>query len=225
MAEPKASAITATLLDRYGRTYADELGIRIAAGTPSALFRLMVASILFSARINASQSVKAARALSDAGWTSAQKLAEASWDERVKVLNEHGYARYDERTASMLGDACAFLLDRYGGDLRRLREAAGRDPRRERTLLKQVKGIGDVCVDIFFREVQVTWDELYPFVDQRAARAARKLGLPDDPHKLASGRDRQTFTRLVTALIRADLAGDKDEVLKAAAGQRTTAGT
>ena len=97
------------------------------------------------------------------------------------MLNRHGYARYDERTAAMLGDACELLLERYRGDLRRLRDEAGRDPRRERRLLKQVKGLGDVGVDIFFREAQVAWEELFPFVDRRAAQTARRLGLDADP--------------------------------------------
>jgi hypothetical protein len=33
----------------------------------------------------------------------AEKLAAASWQQRVRALNRHGSARYDERTASMLG--------------------------------------------------------------------------------------------------------------------------
>jgi hypothetical protein len=51
----------------------------------------------------------------------------------------------------MLVDACELLLDRYRGDLRRLRAEAGRDPRQERRLLVQVRGLGEVGVDIFFR--------------------------------------------------------------------------
>jgi hypothetical protein len=85
-----------------------------------------------SARIGAGQAVKAAHALTEAGWTTADNLAATSWRERVRVLNRHGYARYDERTTSMLGDACELLLDRYRGDLRRLRTEAGQDPRQER---------------------------------------------------------------------------------------------
>ena len=157
MAKPPADRVLTALLERHGQTYAQELGIDVAKGTPSPLFRLLVASILFSARIGAGQAAKAARALTDEGWTTAEKLAATSWRERVRVLNRHGYARYDERTASMLGDACELLLDRYRGDLRRLRAEAGRDPRQERRLLKEVKGLGEVGVDIFFREAQVAW--------------------------------------------------------------------
>jgi hypothetical protein len=225
VAEPGTGAIVDALLERHGRTYAEELGIDVARGTPSVLFRLLVASILFSTRIHASQAAKAARATFDAGWTTAEKLAATTWEERATLLNRHGYARYDERTASILGDACALLLDRYRGDLRRLRAEAGRDPGRERRLLKEIKGIGDVGTDIFFREAQVTWEELFPFLDRRAGGAAADLGLPADAQALARGRDPRTFTRVVAGLVRTELAGDQGEVLDAArAGERVGAG-
>src|SRR5215218_7347331 len=213
VAKPPADTVIDALLERHGQTYAEELGIDVAKGTPSVLFRLLVASILFSARIGAGQAVKAARALADEGWTTAEKLAATSWQQRVWVLNRHGYARYDERTASMLGDACELLVDRYRGDLRRLRAEAGRDPKEERRLLTEVKGLGEVGVDIFFREAQVVWEELFPFVDRRAAR---RLGLDADPRALAGDRNPEAFARLVAALVRAGLANDHDAVLEAA---------
>lgn len=216
MAKPSTDSVIEALLERHGQTYAEELDIKLAKGTPSVLFRLLVASILFSARIGAGQAVKAARALTDEGWTTAEKLAATSWGERVRVLNRHGYAGYDERTAAMLGDACELLVDRYRGDLRRLRAAAGQDPRQERRLLKEVKGLGEVGVDIFFREVQVTWEELFPFLDRRAAQAARRLGLDADPRTLVGDRDPKAFARLVAALVRTGLAHDHDAVLEAA---------
>lgn len=204
------------LLDRFGRTHAAELGIDPSKG-PSHLFRLLCAAILFSARISTDIAVQAARALADEGWTTADKLADSTWARRAKVLNEAGYARYDERTASMLGETAEHVRDRYGGDLRRLRKEAGQDPKAERRLLTECKGLGDVGADIFFREVQGVWEELYPFVDKRARKAARALGLSDDPTKLAGLVDRSDFPRLVAALVRTELAGAHDEV-RAAAG-------
>jgi endonuclease III len=217
MAKPSRSRIERALLDRHGRTYAEELGINLARETPSALFKLLVAAILLSARIGAKQGTTAARALFAAGWTTPRKLADSAWEERVRVLNRNGYARYDERTATMLGQAAELLLERYGGDLRKLREEAGRDPVRERALLRQLKGLGNVGVDIFFREVQVAWEELYPFADERALAEARSLGLPGDPKALARGHDREAFARLVAALIRSSLAKDREQILQAAA--------
>jgi hypothetical protein len=83
----------------------------------------------------------AAKALFHQGWTTPQKLAATSWDGRVRVLNHAGYARYDETTARMLGDTTALLLEKYKGDLRKLRHKAGGDPDEERRLLKEFKGI------------------------------------------------------------------------------------
>jgi hypothetical protein len=54
--------IVEAVLARHGRTYCAEIGIDIARNTPAPLFQLLVASLLFSARIPAEQAVEAARA-------------------------------------------------------------------------------------------------------------------------------------------------------------------
>lgn len=205
-----------TLLRAHGRTYAAEIGFDPAKNTPSPLFRLLCASLLFSARISGDIAVSAAKALASQGWTTAKKLSDSSWEQRTRTLNEAGYARYDERTATMLGETADFLLERYGGDLRKLREEAGREVEAERRLLKRCKGIGDVGVDIFFREAQGAWDELYPFLDKRARDSADGLGIGDDPRALARLVDKSDFPRLASALVRASDATTRDEVLQAA---------
>lgn len=53
MAKPPADAVVDAPLERHGQTYAEELGIDVAKGTPLVLFRLLVASVLFSVRIGA----------------------------------------------------------------------------------------------------------------------------------------------------------------------------
>jgi endonuclease III len=218
MAKPSADRIIETLLERRGRTYAAELGIDLERDTPWALYRWLCAATLLSARIGADIAMQAARALADQGWTSAQKMADTSWEQRTRTLNQAGYARYDESTARMLGDTAQMLLEKYRGDLRRLRDAAGRDPGRERALLKECKGIGEVGADIFCREVQVAWDELYPFADRRALDAAGRLGLEEDAARLAKRVSRKDYPRLLAALMRTALAKDYDEVLRAAGG-------
>lgn len=216
MSGPSSDEIVKTLLEAHGTTYAEELGIDLSPGTPSALFRWLTASILLSARISADLAMRGAKALSDHGWTTVEKMAGATWEERVRVLNESGYARYDESTSRMLGDTCAMLLDEYGGDLRKLREAAARDPAEERKLLKACKGLGDVGVDIFFREVQTTWDELFPFADRRALETAEQLGLEADAAALSKRVSREAYPRLIAALTRTRLSKDADQVLEQA---------
>ncbi len=134
----------------------------------------------------------------------------------MEVLNEAGYARYQERTSTMLGDSAQLLVERWSGDVRRLREAADGHPSEERKLLKQFKGLGDVGVDIFFRDVQVAWDELRPFADRRALDAARRLDLGRSAEELARRVDGDDFPRLIAALIRVELADDYEAVVAAA---------
>jgi endonuclease III len=208
--------IVAALLDRYGTTYADEAGIDLGRGTPAPLWQLLVLSILLSARITASTAVTAAKAIKREGWTTARKLSESTWERRAEVLHEAGYTRYDERTATMLGDTAGLVLHDYGGDLRRLREAAGRDVAAERRLLKRFKGMGEVGADVFLREAQAVWDEARPFFDRRALDTAGRLGLPKDARRLARIVGDRDAPRLAAALIRAGLARDFDEIRGAA---------
>jgi hypothetical protein len=219
MARPSKDRIVQALLERHGRTYAGELGIDLAKGTPSVLYRWLCAATLLSARIGAGVAMAAAKALAQQGWTTPGKMAAATWEQRTRTLNQAGYARYDESTSRMLGDTASMLIDKYGGDLRKLRAAAGHAPERERVLLKECKGIGEVGADIFGHEAQIAWDELYPFADRRALRAAARLGLEDDPAKLAGRVPHQDFPRLLAALVRTGLARDFESVLEAAAGR------
>ncbi len=218
MADATQRALVRTLLRRYGRTYAEEAGVRIENNTPSALFQLLYMALLLSARIAAGNAMEATIALRKAGLTTPQKMAKASWQERVDVITWHGYKRYDERTSTMLGDTAQRLLDAYRGDLRRLREAAENDVGQEKRLLKQFKGIGDVGADIFLREVQAVWDEVYPYADMKVLNSAGKLGLPEHPEELADLVARNEFPKFTAALIRVDLHRAHETVRAEAAG-------
>lgn len=199
------------LLDRHGRTYAEELGIDVRANTPAPLFRLLCFSLLAAARISADIAVSAAKALADAGLNTVESMADSTWRQRTDILNASGYARYDESTSRTLGDTAELLAERYGGDLRELRARADGDRAVLRELVTECKGIGDVGADIFFREVQAAWTELHPFADDRALAVARRLRLGDDADALAAKVDQRDFPRLVAALVRVGLAGD-DEI-------------
>ena len=165
------------LLDRCGQTYAAEAGIRLA-DTPGPLYQLHVLATLLSARISAGVAVAAARELFGAGYRSPAAMARASWQDRVDALGRGHYRRYDERTATMLGDAAAQLSERWHGDLRRLREAADGEPHRIADLLTGFPGIGPAGASIFLREVQETWPSVGPYVDSRVTAGARSVGLP-----------------------------------------------
>ena len=208
--------VARVLLQLHPRTHMQQAGIRLD-NKPSALFRALCGALLFSARISADIAIAATRALADAGWTTPRKLAGSSWQERAAVLNQAGYARYDERTSTMLGESTELLLERYGGDLRQLRDDAGRDPRREQALLTDFKGIGAVGAAIFCREVQLLWPELHPFADDRALLAAGRLGLGQDAEALARLVAHRDLPRLVSALVRVDADDDYNRVRAMAA--------
>jgi endonuclease III len=201
---PKPEKVIAALVDRYGTTFVQEAGFTLR-DSPSSLFRLLCLALLLSARIRSSIAVNAAKALAKHKWTTPQRLLDSTWEERAKVLNQSGYARYDERTSTMLEQSARLLVERWGGDLRNLRREAERNPSRERQLLQQFKGIGEVGADIFCREVQTIWEELRPFADRRALATAERIGLPADPARLARLAGQDDLSTLVAALIRLHL--------------------
>jgi endonuclease III len=205
MAKKTREELVRRILKAYGRTFAEELGIRIARNRPPELFQLLCAAMLFSARISADNATRAARALKEAGLVTPKKMRETTWQERVDVITWHGYKRYDESTSTMLGQTAEILGERYRDDLRGLREAAERDVQREKKLLQELKGIGPIGADIFLREVQVAWDEAYPYADQKVMEAARKLGLARSRQELARLVPKKDFPRLVAALVRINL--------------------
>ncbi|MFK0136550.1 endonuclease [Streptomyces murinus] len=195
------------LVSGYGRTYAEEAGIRLA-DTPQPLYRLLVLSLLLSARIRASVAVAAARALHEDRLDTPRRMADADWQQRVDALGRGGYRRYDERTATQLGDGAALLDERWGGDLRRLHEEAGGDTGELKRLLQEEPGVGPAGADIFLREAQRVWPEVGPYLDRKALDGADRLGLPKDPEKLTELVGDTEPAVLAAALVRAAL--DKD---------------
>lgn len=192
------------LLDAYGRTYAEDAGIRLK-DTPQPLYQLLVLSCLLSTRIRASVAVAAARALFDAGLRGPRRMADATWQRRVDALGEGGYRRYDESTATRLGDGARLLLDTYGGDLRELRREADGDVRRLSELLQQVPGLGPTGAAIFLREVQGLWPEAAPYVDAKVVQGAGRVDLPKDPARLARLVGEPELPLFTAALVRCAL--------------------
>ena len=53
-----------------------------------------------------------------------------------------------------------------------------------RSRLKEIKGLGDVGVDIFFDTAQAIWPCLAPFLDPRSAKTAEDIGISGDAQAL-----------------------------------------
>jgi hypothetical protein len=200
------------VLDRHGTTFAEEAGIRLK-DEPGSLFQLLVLAELLSARIGADIAVRAARELTAAGFTTPKRMRDSTWGERVRALGRGSYRRYDERTATQLGEAADLVLDRWGGDLRRLAEEADGDVDEAADLLQEVKGIGPTGASVFLREAQAVWPWVRPYLDDRALSGAHRVGLPRDPEELAALVDEGDLARFAAGLVRVSLVGKNDDPL------------
>ena len=194
--------ITKVLLDRYGSTYAEQAGIRLA-NRPAPLYELLVLATLLSARISGDVAVAAARELFAAGYRTPDAMSAASWQDRVDALDRGHYVRYDDRTATMLGEGAEMVTRRWGGDLRKLRDEAHGEAKAATRLLTEFPGIGPTGADIYLREVQGVWPEFAPHLDAKVLDGARKLSLPDNSAELAGlAQSADQLPRLAAALVR-----------------------
>ena len=207
-------ATARAIIREAGTSYAAQAGFTLT-DKPSQLYRLLVLSVLLSTRIKAEIAVSAARELG--AFPTARRMREATWQQRVDALGRGSYVRYDESTATALGNGADLLLDKYGGDLRKLRKKAGGDVRRIKELLREVPSLGPVSIDIFCREAQAVWPELRPYFDKKALSGAEKAGLPKDAGRLAELVDAADYARFSAALVRLTLEKGLLEEIKAPA--------
>ena len=198
------------LVQAYGRTYAAEAGIRLR-DTPGPLYQLLVLAELASTRIRAEVAVAAARALFAAGLRDPRRMLDAEWQQRVDALGGGGYRRYDESTATRLGDGARLLLDRWHGDLRNLHREAGDRTDALGGALQRFPGVGPAGADIFLREVQGVWPAVAPYFGAKALQGADRLGLPTDPGALTRLVGRHDPAGFAAALVRAALHKDVAE--------------
>ncbi|WP_030397352.1 endonuclease [Kitasatospora purpeofusca] len=207
--------ITSRLLSEHGRTYAEEGGITLR-DKPAPLYQLLVLTVLCSIRIKAGTATAAARELFRAGLRTPRAMARSDWQDRVDALGRAHYVRYDESTATALGDGAQLVLDRWHGDLRRMWEAADGRADALHDLLQEVPRIGPVGADIFCREAQAVWPQLRPFFDERACATAEDLGLPHTPHDLGGLVPPDDHAKLAAALVRVGLSKSAAKELQAA---------
>jgi hypothetical protein len=127
--------------------------------------------------------------------------------------------RYDESTATAVGEGAELVHREYRDDLRELRDRADGDPAAIRKLLTGFPRLGPVGADIFCREAQAVWPVLRPALDGKVLDGAKAVGLPadaaapaglvkgDELAALASGRSTTTSRRRYAAAERGNRAG------------------
>jgi endonuclease III len=194
------------LLKVAGTTYAAEAGVRIS-DKPKPLFQLLVLCMLASKPIDATIAMRAGHELFSDGLRTPKAVLDADRRTMIKAFGRAHYVRYDESSATRLTEIAQRVVEEYSGDLREIARRSDDDIGSAKRMLKQFKGIGDTGADIYLREVQDVWTWVRPYFDKRAARAAKSLGLPDDPTELGALAPRAN-ARLAAALVRASLDDD-----------------
>ena len=94
---------------------ARDLGFTVEPGDEAALFKWLLASMLFGHRIAQTIAARTWRVLVDAGIDTPHALAGSRHAALVRMLGEGGYRRYDESTARRLARLGRTLVDDYGG--------------------------------------------------------------------------------------------------------------
>lgn len=182
------------LVRSHGGRYAAVLGINLAKDSGER-FKWFLAAILYGTRISELLATRTWYKFSARGMLAPQRMLDTGWDGLVAILDAGGYVRYDFKTATKLLAVCATLLRDYSGDLDTL-HAAAIDPHDLEARLKALgKGIGDMTVAIFLRELRGIWSKAAPPLSPLALAAAQKIGY------LRQGRqaERMALTRLQQA--------------------------
>lgn len=178
--------------------YSEELGITLRGSRDGELFKWLLASVLFGARISESIAKSTYKAFEKYGLLEPRTILDAGWDFLVyPVMREGGYVRYDEKTSRKILTICQYLLERYRGSLNRLHSEAA-DSRDLEKKLDEFYGVGPVTVNIFLRELRPYWQKADPGPLQIVKKLARRYGID------LSGYDRKTeaFIRMEAGLMR-----------------------
>ena len=163
----------ALLVDTRGGRFSKALGIDLGSGDSHEVFKWLLAAILFGARISEILAVRTFHEFVRAGLTTPQQLLERGWEGLVAILDRGGYVRYDFKTASKLLEVAGHLMDVYGGDLTALHSAAESPADLETRIQALGKGIGEVTVNIFLREMRGIWSKANPSPSELVLAAAR----------------------------------------------------
>jgi endonuclease III len=169
--------ILKALIDRVGGMFSVALGIDLSSRNPEEIFKWFFASVLFGTRISESIVIKTYKEFEKERIILPKDILNTGWDGLVEILDRGGYVRYDFKTATKFLDMGAALIDRYDGDLNVLHSNASGPGDLEERLKALAKGIGDVTVNIFLREMRVIWEKAEPFASELAVSAARHMGI------------------------------------------------
>jgi endonuclease III len=164
-------------VEAYGRRYSEVLGIRLRGGDDGEVFKWFLASLLFGAPITEFAAIKTYGCFERHGVLTAEKILEAGWEGLVGILDEGGYTRYDYKTADKLLMVANNLVEAYGGSVGRVHGLACDSRDLEGRLKGLGKGVGDVTVSIFLRELRGVWEWADPCPTGLELLAGERLGI------------------------------------------------
>lgn len=167
------------LLEKYGKSYSEQLGIKLKRKKKEEIFKWFIASVLFAARINETIAIRTYKQFELDGLLKFEKASHASWDDFVASLDAGGYVRYDFKTADKFLEIMKNLKEKYNGDLNRLHDEATDEKDLEEKIKAIAKGIGDITVNIFLREMRNIWKKADPELGPLAKLAAKRYGIKD----------------------------------------------
>jgi endonuclease III len=173
----KSGQTATALIEKLGGNFSSSLDIDLEKGSSIEIFKWFLASILFGARISEKIVVRTYREFEARGILTPQKILDTGWDGLVDTLDAGGYVRYDFKTATKLLEVMGNLKEKYQGDLTRLHDSAESPNDLERRLRELGKGIGQVTVNIFLRELRGIWKKADPLPQSLVVLAANNLGL------------------------------------------------
>ena len=165
------------LVESLGQKYSETLGINLSLADDGEVFKWFLASLLFGAPITESSVIKTYECFEKHDALTPKKILGRGWDGLVRVLDEGGYTRYDFKTADKLLEVMRNLLGAYSGSLSLIHAQSSDARDLERRLRALGKGIGDVTVSIFLRELRGVWRKADPKPTRFVVEAGKRLGI------------------------------------------------
>ena len=165
------------LLEKLGKRYSEVLGINLDSGKDKEIFKWFLASVLFGAPITETSVIKTYKCFQKYDVLTPRRILETGWDGLVRILDEGSYTRYDFKTADKLLEVMRNLIEKYNGSLNLLYSRASNARDLENGLKDLGKGIGDVTVSIFLRELREVWEKAKPNLTSLVVSAAKNLGI------------------------------------------------
>jgi len=204
---------TNLLVEKFGRKYSDILGIDLKTRDDGEVFKWFLASVLFGAPIRESSAIKTYKCFKKYDILTPQKIIQTGWQGLVDILDEGTYTRYDFRTSDKLLEVMGNLVTKYEGSLNLIHERASDSYDLEKRLKDLGKGVGDVTVSIFLRELRDLWKKADSKPTSLVILAAKNLGIvrEEGPERALgeleefwrkNGVDGKTFVNFETALLR-----------------------